>query len=125
MKRAFLAALLMSSAIPAYAAQIDVNPLGNNVQMIAVVGEIGPNDFDAFKLKANSVGGKIFVFLRGPGGNLLSALQIGEFIRLKGWDTAVFDDCSSACAAIWLAGIRRMMTPNARIGFHAASINGQ
>jgi hypothetical protein len=37
----------------------------------------------------------------------------------------VLDECYSACASIWLAGTPRMMAPQAKIGFHAASVNGQ
>ncbi len=35
------------------------------------------------------------------------------------------DECYSAFASIWLVGTPRMMAPEAKIGFHAASVNGQ
>src|SRR5882762_101024 len=125
MKRAFLTALLVSTAAPAYAADIDVSPLGADGHMIGIYGEIGPNDFEAFKAKAGPLTGKVAVALNGPGGALISALLIGEYVRLKGWATFVLDECYSACASIWLAGTPRTMTPTAKIGFHAASLNGQ
>lgn len=125
MKRAFLSALLISSALPAYAADIVVTPIGGGDQMITIEGQIGPDDFDTFQRKASGLTGRVAVHLRGPGGNLISALRIGEFIRFKAWATAVGSECDSSCAAIWLAGVPRLMFPNARIGFHAASINGQ
>src|SRR5262245_16313159 len=118
MKGAFLAALLMGSALPAYADVVieDIKPIG---QAISIVGEIGPNDFEQFKLKASPLVGKRMVALNSPGGNVFAALQIGEFIRLRGWLTFVFGECDSACALIWLAGTPRMMMSNAKVGFHA------
>src|SRR5258708_24101765 len=116
MKRAFLSALLISSALPAYAADIVVTPIGGGDQMITIEGQIGPDDFDTFQRKASGLTGRVAVHLRGPGGNLISALRIGEFIRFKAWATAVGSECDSACAAIWLAGVPRLMFPTARIG---------
>jgi hypothetical protein len=34
--------------------------------------------------------------------------------------TGVVDNCASACALAWLAGVKRFMGPKARVGFHAA-----
>jgi hypothetical protein len=124
MKKSFLAALLVSTALPAYAAQIDVSQLGPGSQMISIYREIRPNDFDAFKAKAGQLCGKVAVALESPGGALGAALQIGEYIRLKGWGTFVLHECYSACASVWLAGSPRIMTPKAQIGFHAASLGG-
>jgi hypothetical protein len=73
----------------------------------------------------NLLVGKVTVHLESPGGALIPALQIGEYVRLKGWSTFVPDECYSACASIWLAGVPRTMPPQARIGFHAASVNGE
>jgi hypothetical protein len=39
--------------------------------------------------------------------------------------TYVASGCHSACALIWLAGVKKAMDPNAKIGVHAASLNGQ
>jgi hypothetical protein len=116
--------LLVSTAWPAYAADIAVSPLGADAQMVSIYGQIQPNDYDVFKAKAGQVSGKVSVALHGPGGNLIAALQIGEYVRLKGWGTFVLDECYSACASIWLAGSPRIMTRQAKIGFHAASLNG-
>jgi hypothetical protein len=121
------AAIALALVAPGRAATFDMGALGDtDGQWISVEGQIGPDDFAAFKLKANRLTArKIAVMLSGPGGNLIAAIQIGEFVRLKGWGTFVFSECDSACAAIWLAGTPRMVAPNALVGFHAASINGQ
>ena len=64
----------------------------------------------------------LVVFDNSNGGVLDAALQIGKAIRLKEFDTSVAAnaECASACAYTWLAGKRRYMEPNAKVGFHAA-----
>jgi hypothetical protein len=120
MKRAIIAALLLTTTSPTSAAEITV---GGNA--ITLSGLIGPDDAETFKVRAHVFPGKATAILRGPGGNLLAGLAIGEFIRLRGWSTYVSDECDSACALIWLAGAQRLMTSDAKIGFHAASMNGE
>jgi hypothetical protein len=50
------------------------------------------------------------------------AIRIGSRIREKGFTTYVAgeDECWSACALAWLAGVPRYMSPTASVGFHAA-----
>jgi hypothetical protein len=120
MRPGILAALLTTTALPAYAAQVETRD-GN---AITISGQINPNDFETFKIKAGPLT-KADVWLSSPGGDLQAAIKIGEFIRLRGWSTFVTAGCSSACALIWLGGVTRYMTDTARVGFHAASINGQ
>jgi hypothetical protein len=125
MKRAFFAVLLAGTAVPAYAANIIVEPIEKIGQTVSINGQIGPDDFDTFKAKASPITGRALVFLNSEGGNLVAALQIGEFIRLRGWVTFAPDECYSSCALIWLAGVNRLMIATSKIGFHAASVNGQ
>jgi ATP-dependent protease ClpP protease subunit len=120
MKRGILAILLLAGASPGCAAEITAGG-----SAITMSGLIGPDDAEAFKTKAQSFQGKATVILNGPGGNLLAALAIGEFVRLRGWSTYVSGECDSACALIWLGGSPRIMTPDAKVGFHGASVNGQ
>jgi hypothetical protein len=120
MRWGVLAALLLTTTSPAYSADIAIGG-----STISLSGLIGPDDAEAFKVKAQALPGKATAILYGPGGNLLAAFAIGEFIRLRGWSTYVSDECDSACALIWLGGVQRLMTPNAKIGFHAASLDGQ
>jgi hypothetical protein len=120
MRTGILVAILTTTALPAYAAQIEAH----NLNAITITGQINANDFETFKIKAGPLT-KADVWLSSPGGDLQAAIKIGEFIRLRGWSTFVTAGCSSACALIWLGGITRYMTDTARIGFHAASVNGQ
>jgi hypothetical protein len=59
---------------------------------------------------------------RPPGGSAVAGIQIGESIRLKGFTTVVAGNarCASACAIAWLGGTPRLMSAEARVGFHAA-----
>jgi hypothetical protein len=44
--------------------------------------------------------------------------MIGRMIHDKGFDTAITRDCYSACGLIWLAGKRRALAADAKLGFH-------
>jgi hypothetical protein len=120
MRRGIFTSFFLITALPAYAAEITVGGTA-----IALNGLIGPDDAKTFQAKANLFPGKATAVLNSPGGNLLAGLAIGEFLRLRGWSTYVSGECDSACAFIWLGGAQRLMTPDAKIGFHAASIDGQ
>jgi hypothetical protein len=125
---ALAATLLAGTVVSANAATFNTGDLmkGSEGQWISIDGQIFLDDFRAFKLAASRLTArKVAVVLSGPGGNLIAAMRIGEFVRLKGWGTFVATECDSACAAIWLAGHPRMMSPTAKIGFHAASVAGQ
>lgn len=124
MKRS-LAALFLTTTLPVHAAEVQVIHGDNGAAAVFIAGPIGSNDADQFMAKVGMLGGKTSVVLSGPGGDLLAGIQIGEFVRLRGWSTLVIDQCSSACALIWLAGTQRIMTSSARVGFHAASVDGQ
>jgi ATP-dependent protease ClpP protease subunit len=120
MRRGIFASFFLTIALPASAAEITVGGAA-----IVLNGLIGPDDAETFQTKANLFPGKATAILNSPGGNLLAGLAIGEFLRLRGWSTYVSGECDSACAFIWLGGAQRLMTPDAKIGFHSASINGQ
>jgi hypothetical protein len=116
-----LAAAVMATPV-ARGADIRVLP---DARAVTIEGEIQPNDFEIFKEKTSRLNGQHIVGLQSYGGNIIAALQIGEFIRMRGWQTFVPKECHSACALIWLAGVKRAMNSTARIGFHAASVDGR
>ena len=88
---------------------------------IVVNGQINTGDDQAFIRLASGLDHAL-IFLNGPGGNMITALNIGRYVRTRGWDTAVAEKqlCMSACAVLWLAGTNRYMADTALIGFHAA-----
>lgn len=56
--------------------------------------------------------------LDSPGGDLLEAMRIGQFIRETATGTVVAKECSSACVFILVAGTSRTALDGALIGLH-------
>jgi hypothetical protein len=119
------ATFLLASALPGYAAQLEVYDGKPEAPVIGINGEIEEADVDRFRGLA-ATRNNALVLLRSSGGKMAPAIRIGEMIRAKGFNTIVKDYCMSACALIWLAGSKRVMTSGAHIGLHQAySIAGQ
>ncbi len=116
MKRSFLAAFLVGVALPSCACAADISVQGNK---IILAGTIEVGDFDRFYAKAQPYDQAMTVHLHSAGGFIVPALKIGLLIRQKGWTTSVEHICNSACAFIWLAGVKHLKTENAYIGVHS------
>lgn len=101
---------------------------GSQFDLITVVGDLVAGDdkrFIEFALGASDA----IVAFQSRGGSLVSGIEIGKAIRLKGFSTLVPDgtQCASACALAWLGGRVRFMGRGAQVGFHAVYVddNGQ
>lgn len=118
--RCLLVACLVAGA-PARAATFTVAP--GDPPVVIVSGEILPGDGERFANQVERLDHAI-VALTSPGGSVLSGLRMGQLIRDRGFFTLVpgRSVCASSCGLVWLAGKRRFMEPDARIGFHAAYI---
>jgi hypothetical protein len=94
-------------------------------RLIHVDGEIFPYDWRTFREIA-SQDKKIdtVVVLDSPGGSLESGLTMGIGIHTLKYDTLVpaNGECSSVCAAMWLAGKSRLVSESGAVGFHQASV---
>ena len=115
-----LAGLTLASS--ASAALISVQPATETFPaVISIEGEIAFGDERDFVNQALGLDSAIVV-LASPGGNTFAAIEIGKAIRLKNFVTLVDNNeqCASACALIWLAGVVRFMGPEAQLGFHAS-----
>jgi hypothetical protein len=121
-----LALGLMITQAPA--AEISTVKMDDGKTAIWLRGHIVRDDTDKFKRLAFAVHeqmgmpyNEIVVLLNSDGGEV-GALDIGEFIHLKEMQTSVYQnaECYSLCAWIWLAGIKRWIGRNAKIGFHMA-----
>ncbi len=113
---------IVGPAAPSYAADISAIPGTNGGPAIILVrGDLAIGDDKAFANVALAHSSAI-VALNSNGGLLLPGLEIGKAIRLKGFTTVVPEgfQCASACALAWLAGTPRFLSPNGRVGFHAA-----
>jgi hypothetical protein len=129
-KTALLAVMMVAPARETLSATITVHePDSEGRVFVDVVGQINDEDFKTFKEKTDQVlpigvghlKKQMVVALISYGGNISSALQIGDQIHRRGMSTFVPGDrtCASACALIWLAGRQRHVGDTPQIGFHA------
>lgn len=118
--RVLLAFLVIILAFPAAALEFSRSRSGDTAVIVAT-GKFFPGDGDRFVSFA--IDDKAIVALESPGGDVASAITMGEHIRMKGYKTFVGPDsiCASACALVWLAGAVRGGTETSKIGFHSAS----
>jgi hypothetical protein len=126
--RAMALSMLAASCLAfadARAAEIRSEALPSGGSLITVRGEIVAGDLAKFRRVALETDQAV-VWLASPGGVVSEAVEIGRIVRLKGYSTLVTSDvaCSSACGIIWLAGQTRNLEEGARVGFHAAYVDG-
>ena len=95
-KAVAVALILALSGLAANAADIFSGLKGT----VYVRGPIEDDDYSKFL--AASGGQNLTVDLNSPGGSLLSALQMGAYVRDNGYSTLVRDEltCASACALL-------------------------
>jgi hypothetical protein len=108
-------------AMNAHAAEIQVYPDSESeTTLILVEGSIVKGDEKKFRKIAAEHSDAIIV-LDSDGGAIVPAMDIGRTIRLREYSTVVYKDgrCTSACALIWAAGIRRVIFEGGKVGFHA------
>jgi ATP-dependent protease ClpP protease subunit len=77
-----------------------------------------------FERFLNAMGGVEIVHLNSIGGRILEAQRIGNLIRSRNLSTYVSHQCLSACTIIFLSGRERLVTEQAKIGFHQPDIPG-
>jgi hypothetical protein len=67
------------------------------------------------------------VIVDSPGGDIFEADKIARFVGEVELGVPVLSggQCSSACFLIFAAAVRRYMAPDALIGIHSVSDNGQ
>jgi hypothetical protein len=64
------------------------------------------------------------VVLNSPGGRILEGERFARQAKAAGLDTIAEGECASACILPFLAGKRRLLGANARLGFHQPSFPG-
>jgi hypothetical protein len=89
-------------------------------------------------MQANSTGGTPrTLYLSSPGGNMVSALHLGQTVRQLGLRTSVgriavnssgqpvitSGVCGSACVFVLMGGVSRTMRPGSLIGVHSPEIS--
>ena len=121
---AFFAAALaicLVAVSPAKAAEITRQVHANGADIISLNGLIERDDDMKFISIARGID-HATVVLSSIGGFNNAAANIGRFIRLHNYETAVHNGamCNSSCVLIWIAGRYRHLDRRARLGLHSA-----
>lgn len=126
-----LAFLFISSR--AFAVELNVIETKGAV-FVALSGAIGPQDADkviaglAVAAEKHKGDNKVVgLSLNSPGGLIVEAVKIGEFVRSAKAPVLVTQQstCASACFLIFMNAPAKFVIHGARIGVHSASFNGK
>lgn len=111
----------------AAAAVIDAYPGEHNTTAIHLDGEIIPGDANRLAYvvhEARLAGRRVDVLrLDSKGGDLIEGLRLADVVSSLGLTTVIpgRDICASACFFPFAAGVRRMASPDGRVGVHGVS----
>jgi hypothetical protein len=98
--------------------------LANDGQALVLRGAFGTGSARKVARLLDAAPGVRSVVLDSHGGRLREAEHVAELVRRRALDSYVEEQCLSACTYVFLAGVDRAATPNARIGFHRPSFSG-
>ena len=114
--------LLLSGLLCNEVAALEISEFDDS--SLKLSGEIRLEDAETFQNYVSKKNYKRIVLSSG-GGIVIAALSIGSIINDKKMETIVAENstCASACALIWVAGVKRFAGRNSKIGFHAAYSN--
>lgn len=126
---AILAAIFASKAFASMSFQwqeICVNGLEPRCQkMILAEGKITKDTPAEFKEWSRNAPKDSWVAMSSPGGSVIGGMQLGQAIRLGGFNTTIAGSseqgpshCLSACAYAYLGGTVRYLPANAKYGLH-------
>jgi hypothetical protein len=115
---------LALTTFAANAAEITVKDFPKSKNMpsysaVWITGDIERGDFEKFT-RIVSKRNRVMVALHSDGGLVNEGLNIGLLIRQKAMPTVVYHDCVSVFGMMWLAGVHRTVSTEAKVGFHAA-----
>jgi len=99
---------------------IQIAYFSNNRPYVRLNGDIVDGDYERFEQLTRNLPAGTVIHLASEGGIAVEGLAIGGLIDRKKFETYVTGLCASACAAIWVAGVRLHATERAQIGFHCA-----
>jgi hypothetical protein len=84
-------------------------------------GDVMEGDFSRLKSYFRGQKSIVGVDLSSEGGVLEEGLRIAEFIRRKKLTVYVADKCNSVCVDMFVAGAKRYVEPDSKVGVHAVS----
>lgn len=103
--------------------KVDVTVAANG-QSVIVTGMLREGSAEQVKKILDAAPGAKTLVLNSNGGRLLEAQQLADTVRARKLNTYVEGQCNSACTYVFLAGVDRAATPNAKIGFHQPDFVG-
>lgn len=97
-----------------------------SLTFVMVTGEFEANESLAGFTNAVSQSGAKYVTFDSSGGNVETAIELGQMIRAAGLNTFQlrFTECASACSLAFMGGVERMADPGS-IGVHRASFSDE
>ena len=92
--------------------------------MVLAEGPIVKSTPAEFKEWSRNIPSNTWIALTSPGGSVVGGLQLGQAIRMGGFNTTIgntdhsTNNCLSACAYAFLGGITRYLPAQAKYGLH-------
>lgn len=121
----------------AQAMNYTVMPFLDGTTGIVAHGRIEGNESARFLSALQGAGGTPrTMVISSPGGDMMSAIALGQTVRQVGIQTVVGSlgrtaygqsafgpgNCASACVLVLMAGVQRAIMPGSRVGVHAPSV---
>ncbi len=134
---AFLGIAAALAAGPAQAMTYSLLPFQDGTMGILAQGRIEGNESARLASVLQQAGGAArMLVISSPGGDMASAIDLGQTLRHYGIQTVVgalgqdaygqralgAGRCHSACVLVLMAGVQRSIMPGSRVGVHAPSV---
>lgn len=92
---------------------------------LRVIGDVEPGFSDKLKTVILDNPQVKYVALGSGGGSVAEAIDAGLFIRDRGLNTQLWNNCYSACTIVFIAGVNRQIwSPYPDLSFHQVSRGG-
>lgn len=95
------------------------------IARISASGPIGYGSAERLKKALDTYPQLTLLELDSPGGFVSEEYKIASLVEEYGLDTLVLGKCASACTGVFLAGNRRFVGDDARLGFHQSGYKGR
>jgi len=110
---------------------IGLDPIGqlqthisNSGTVVVLEGEFGAGSAEEVAKLLEASPHVRTLLVRSAGGRLREVWQLARNVRIRRLNTMVDSICESACTFVFMAGVDRVVTEDARIGFHRPSFSG-
>lgn len=110
---------LLGPLLPATA--MEFNPVGDT---LVLSGAVDGGDLVRLKDQLAQRRFRLVLLHDSPGGDLFNGYQLAHWIRSEGLHTAVSGKCESACALLFLGGVRRSFSDGRPLGETMVGLHG-